>query len=513
MNRTLLITLLASCIIFFSNATTAGSSTKENNTTNTSQIDKRFNGWSVSFNGGIGILDGDSRHKSSRSLPGGNVNFAFLAQVDYMINPYWGIGLEYGFSPMSGYMTQEGAGKEYNFRTSANDINLVANINLLNLFNSYRKNIRWNLYLNVGYGLSIYSTEKNYLSGEVTTIKNRLSSIIPVGASVEYEATRWLGVFFDFKYKLYTVDDLDGYGASTFSRANDNMIYAGLGLRYKIVGPKKKNYYHMRDISPSMRNPIPVNALSAELRNQLDQTDKKIDRLEEAVDKTLPAEIEKTNEEVAKANANIAALQQANTTLQENDQTLLKEIEDLKAELAKRPARGTTTTHTTTTTTTTVTTTPYDKPILKPIVTTRAEVPAQPKQPAQPAQPIEQATQPTQTTQTTQQAAQPRFSIPSIYYGLNAYRLSEYGTMIVADIANKMYNNPETNLEILSYCDNSGDVEYNNRLSNLRAETIRNLLVEEFGIDASRIVVTNKGKTVGAKDKFMGNRRCDFILK
>ena len=81
-------------------------------------------------------------------------------------------------------------------------------------------------------------------------------------------------------------------------------------------------------------------------------------------------------------------------------------------------------------------------------------------------------------------------------------------------IANKLYNNPNYRAEIIGYCDNSGSDEFNKKLSLKRAETLKNILVKQYGIDPNRITVIGKGKTQGPKDKFIVNRRCDiFIVK
>ena len=52
------------------------------------------------------------------------------------------------------------------------------------------------------------------------------------------------------------------------------------------------------------------------------------------------------------------------------------------------------------------------------------------------------------------------------------------------------------------------------KLSVRRAETIKNILVKQYGIDGNRITVYGKGRTKGPKDKFIANRRADvFIIK
>jgi outer membrane protein OmpA-like peptidoglycan-associated protein len=102
----------------------------------------------------------------------------------------------------------------------------------------------------------------------------------------------------------------------------------------------------------------------------------------------------------------------------------------------------------------------------------------------------------------------------TIYYELNSYNVTKDSELAIAQVASKLYNNPNYRAEIIGYCDNSGSEEFNQKLSLKRAETVKNILVKQYGIDANRISVVGKGKTQGPKDKFIVNRRCDvFIIK
>ena len=68
--------------------------------------------------------------------------------------------------------------------------------------------------------------------------------------------------------------------------------------------------------------------------------------------------------------------------------------------------------------------------------------------------------------------------------------------------------------EIIGYCDNSGSKEYNQKLSEKRAEKVKKLLVDRYGIDGDRLTTSGKGKDIAFGDiKNAVNRRVSFYRK
>lgn len=68
--------------------------------------------------------------------------------------------------------------------------------------------------------------------------------------------------------------------------------------------------------------------------------------------------------------------------------------------------------------------------------------------------------------------------------------------------------------EIIGYCDNSGSKEYNQKLSEKRAEKVKKLLVDKYGIDGDRLTTSGKGKDIAFGDiKNAVNRRVSFYRK
>jgi OOP family OmpA-OmpF porin len=77
---------------------------------------------------------------------------------------------------------------------------------------------------------------------------------------------------------------------------------------------------------------------------------------------------------------------------------------------------------------------------------------------------------------------------------------------------------PETNAVIEGHTDNVGKAEYNDRLSDARAKSVRQYLIDKFGIDASRITSAGYGmnKPIASNDTKEGrqkNRRVEAVLE
>ena len=85
-------------------------------------------------------------------------------------------------------------------------------------------------------------------------------------------------------------------------------------------------------------------------------------------------------------------------------------------------------------------------------------------------------------------------------------------------VADFMKAYPEANAVIEGHTDNVGKAEYNDRLSDARAKSVRQYLIDKFGIDASRITSAGYGfnKPIASNDTKEGrqkNRRVEAVLE
>lgn len=79
--------------------------------------------------------------------------------------------------------------------------------------------------------------------------------------------------------------------------------------------------------------------------------------------------------------------------------------------------------------------------------------------------------------------------------------------------------NPRATFSIEGHTDSTGEANYNQRLSELRAEAVKNWLVREMGIDPARITTRGFGSTrlvapaTGTKEEQAINRRVEIVIK
>ncbi|AXT57682.1 OmpA family protein [Aquimarina sp. MMG015] len=97
--------------------------------------------------------------------------------------------------------------------------------------------------------------------------------------------------------------------------------------------------------------------------------------------------------------------------------------------------------------------------------------------------------------------------------GKASVKSASYGT--IKKIAKILSDNPTIKVSITGHTDKDGDEVFNQKLSKKRAVSVKNVLVDEFGIDGSRLETNGKGEsdpiskenTLEAKAK---NRRVEF---
>ena len=103
-----------------------------------------------------------------------------------------------------------------------------------------------------------------------------------------------------------------------------------------------------------------------------------------------------------------------------------------------------------------------------------------------------------------------------IYFDVNkdVVKSESYGT--IKEISKVLTDNPDVKIKIVGHTDSDGDDKSNLDLSKRRAASVKNVLVKEFGIDASRIETDGKGETepIAKNDSGVNkalNRRVEFI--
>lgn len=259
------------------------------------ETQKKFRHWSIAINRGISILDADLSG-SNKIIPNSKINFAFNAQLEYTINPIWGLYVQYSYLPYSGI--RQNIEK---FQGIIRDITLNGTFNILNLFRSNRSiRTKWCFNINIGAGIGFYTTNlyngENYntiikkpsdakqYSGSVCVIPTNYHSFaLPIGITLEYAPIECLGIFIQTEYRMYQADDID---CRIQGHNNDYMGYAGFGVRYKIAANKKHN--NIKTVSIMTHNPDETDRTVKILKKEVTELSTKIDNLTNIINKSLP---------------------------------------------------------------------------------------------------------------------------------------------------------------------------------------------------------------------------------
>lgn len=90
----------------------------------------------------------------------------------------------------------------------------------------------------------------------------------------------------------------------------------------------------------------------------------------------------------------------------------------------------------------------------------------------------------------------------TVSFVIDKYNITDVQKNNVQRVAEYLANNPEINLVITGYADvKTGNPAYNLKLSQRRAEAVRDMLVNDFGVDESRLRVDYKGDTIQPYDR------------
>ena len=235
----------------------------------------KVNHWSIAGHGGVSFIDGDQSQDYNTLWPKSGADIAFGFEVEYTFTPGFGLYAEYVYNPYRGSTTynyyglkqpdgsQERKQIPMDFEGLAHEANFGVSLNFLNMFYRYRPQT-WNVYVNLGMGVAFYdvsaydSGTKNimdHLDNWGTPVAPSISKgravTFPLGISLEYNPLKWLAIVWNTQYRMHKKDNMD---ASEKGNDDDNTIYSGLGLRWKI-NSKDKTMQHIRNMSPADYEP------------------------------------------------------------------------------------------------------------------------------------------------------------------------------------------------------------------------------------------------------------------
>jgi OOP family OmpA-OmpF porin len=111
---------------------------------------------------------------------------------------------------------------------------------------------------------------------------------------------------------------------------------------------------------------------------------------------------------------------------------------------------------------------------------------------------------------------QGRFSTNGILFDVNSDKIKPASYGILKEIASTLKEMADIRVNIIGHTDSDGDDASNLILSKKRADAVKKMLVEEFGIDAKRLETDGKGETQPidkntSPESKANNRRVEFI--
>ncbi|MBM7334971.1 MAG: OmpA family protein [Alcanivorax sp.] len=105
-----------------------------------------------------------------------------------------------------------------------------------------------------------------------------------------------------------------------------------------------------------------------------------------------------------------------------------------------------------------------------------------------------------------------------VQFGLDKSEVRKTSYPELENLSNRMYEYPSANLVLEGHTDSTGSAAYNKKLSNERADAVKRVLVNEFGIDGNRITTEGYGEERpiadnSTRDGRAQNRRVEAIMK
>ena len=102
---------------------------------------------------------------------------------------------------------------------------------------------------------------------------------------------------------------------------------------------------------------------------------------------------------------------------------------------------------------------------------------------------------------------------PSVYFDVNSSKIMQGSQTSLASVAMMLKNNKDIRLTISGNCDKTGSEKLNTTLGQKRADAVKDSLVKNYGIDASRLSASSKGKGEPLNSNANSvNRRVDFSV-
>jgi len=411
----------------------------------------------------------------------------------------WGFGfnINYQISPIVSIQGQVVAGKlagikrnfangdvaNLKFNADFNEGDLVATISLNRWWAPNLKiNDKINLYFLAGVGLMNFRTQlrglyddhfinsHGYSANGTKKESMTTETSFPAGLGIKYKASKKIDISLEATIRYVVTDKLDAYERPT--NFNDKWGYTFIGVTYKL-GKQEK---HMEWMEPK-----DVEKDNSKLA--LDEINKKIDDL----------------------NKKIAELQNKQTPVNNDEQKFTavnQKIDDLAKKVNELPSGSTGTN-----TGNTGNGGNVDLQKLNDLNQKLTDLDNKNKELGNKIINMQ-----TTTNNVTYTGGKP--ILVSVFFGVNKTNIDKINGERIAAAAKYLLSDPNAKLDLIGNADKSGGQQYNILLSERRAKAVQQVLVKEYGIDASRLAISFKGFSEPlSKTNYDVNRRVDFVIK
>ena len=173
-----------------------------------------------------------------------NINPEAGAFMEISVSPLWGFGLEYMYLMNDHDATAFSRG--YKLTSTVQDITLYGSVNVSNLISKYRSQgwQKWNLYANLGGGVSIYDWELKDAEEKGDGIR----PVVLAGMALEYNAAKWLAFGLEGQYRFHSAMSFIGDNGGS-----SDMLGANISVRFKFGGDKNVRNMAVVDYDPQVK--------------------------------------------------------------------------------------------------------------------------------------------------------------------------------------------------------------------------------------------------------------------
>lgn len=234
---------------------------------------KDFSRWTFSAEGGLNKFDGDISQASVSVFPTSVTSATYGANVEYAINPIWGISLDGYYLPFKGHYSSPAA----DISTQLYNSNISATINFTRLIFP-QSNSKIYVCGSLGLGFAYY--KYNVIPANfVLDPGYGMAGSVPFTFSIEYNISKSIALGLKAHYIAYTKDNLEGVISRSYQGVTNDRIAALTAFVSYKIGANKKD--HLRNIRMNEFSPdegLSLAKLNSDRINKLDKELKKLDK-------------------------------------------------------------------------------------------------------------------------------------------------------------------------------------------------------------------------------------------